>query len=158
MLQVDCYVPWQSLSTGASIWKTPVFVYKTPEFPNVTRWSLCPLTVMVHRCQNLKNTNVRIQNSSILKTPAFPDVTSRLLCPLTVTVDRCQHLKNASVRIQNTSISRCYNSTSMSLDSHGWQVPAFKKYQCSYTKHQHFPMFQVDRYVFWQSRSTGASI
>ena len=104
-----------------------MFVYKTPAFPDVSSQPLCPLTVTVDRCQHLKNARVCIQN-----TPAFPNIASRLLCPLTVMVNRCQHC------IQNTSTSRRFESTAMSLDSHGRQVPAFKNCQCSYTQHQHF--------------------
>ena len=82
------------------------------------------------------------KHTGISKTPALLDVTSWLLCPW-----KHQHFWMLPV---NSNVPFDY--------SHGPQVPAFKKDQCFYRQHQHFPMFQVHHYVPWQSRSTGASI
>ena len=129
------------------------YILKTPAFPDVTSRPACHLTITVDRCQHLKSTSDHIWNTSI----------SRRYKLTTVSLDsHSQHVpalkRNASVRIQNTSISRRYKSSAMSLDSRSGQVRAFKKRQCSYTKHQHFPMLQINCYVHWQPQSTGASI
>ena len=83
-LQVDHYYPWPSQSTGASIQKMPVFIYKTPAFSDVTSHPLCPLTVMVDSILNrpaFLNVAMSIHSHGRQVT-AFPNVTSRQLWSL----------------------------------------------------------------------------